>query len=48
LIEMAQTFHLVSIGLQFFILYGFDKNFKHSLADRFSRFFGKKTNSPTS
>ena len=25
LIEMAQTFHLVSIGLQFFILYGFDK-----------------------
>jgi hypothetical protein len=48
LIEMAQTFHLVSIGLQFFILYGFDKNFKQSLADRMCVFWKKKNNSPTS
>ena len=33
LIEMAQTFHFISIGLQFFIFLGFDHNFKKSLVD---------------
>ena len=33
LTEMAQTFHFISIGLQFFIFLGFDHNFKKSLVD---------------
>jgi hypothetical protein len=33
LIEMAQTFHFISIGLQFFIFLEFDHNFKKSLVD---------------
>jgi hypothetical protein len=31
LIEMAQTFHFISIGFQFFIFLGFDRNFYRSL-----------------
>jgi len=33
LTEMAQTFHFISIGFQFFILFTFDHNFKKSFRD---------------
>jgi len=33
IIEMAQVFHFVSIGLQFFIFLKFDQNFKNSIND---------------
>ena len=33
LIEMAQTFHFISIGFQFFIFLIFDRNFKNSICD---------------
>ena len=35
LIEMAQTFHFISIGFQFFIFLKFDCNFKQSFYSRF-------------
>jgi hypothetical protein len=35
LIEMAQTFHFISIGFQFFIFLKFDKNFLNSFRDFF-------------
>jgi hypothetical protein len=34
LIEMAQTFHFISIGFQFFIFLIFDHNFQSSLRNR--------------
>jgi hypothetical protein len=33
IIEMAQAFHFISIGFQFFIFLKFDQNFKHSIQD---------------
>jgi hypothetical protein len=35
LIEMAQTFHFISIGFQFFIFLKFDKNFSNSFREFF-------------
>ena len=46
LIEMAQTFHLFSICLQFYILHHFDRNINESFADRVNAWF-KKKNSKT-
>jgi hypothetical protein len=33
IIEMAQAFHFISVGFQFFIFLKFDQNFKHSIHD---------------
>jgi len=33
IIEMAQAFHFISVGFQFFIFLKFDQNFRHSIHD---------------
>jgi hypothetical protein len=43
LIEMAQTFHFISIGFQFFIFLIFDHNFSRSCHDLFKNIFKMKT-----
>ena len=48
LIEMAQVFHLFSIGLQFFILHHFDRNISESFANKMSVLLYKKKNSTLS
>ena len=42
LIDMAQTFHFVSIGFQFFIFVKFDRNFQKSLGDLRKGWFANK------